>query len=138
MKPLGSIGASTVERHHELLRDHPHKIDAAVMDEGLPGIEDRNVLQDLAKNILLKSHGVSPYPALYGRHRRMMKDVENPAASEVHEGAKDSSMRLREIAVTMLMEATAHDRLRRALKSKAGTPGEQLNLKPGDLPRMLD
>ena len=42
-------------------------------------------------------------------------------------------MRLREIAVSMLMEATAHDRLRRALKSKAGTPGEQLNLKPGDL-----
>ena len=40
--------------------------------------------------------------------------------------------RLREIAIAKLTESTAHDRLRRALKSKAGTPGEKLELKPGD------
>ena len=129
LKPPGNIGASTVERHHELLRDHLHKIDGAVKEEGLPGIEDRHVLQEaiLAKNILLNTHGVSPYLALYGRHSRIMKDFENPTASEVHEGGSTASMRLREIAVAMLMEATAHDRLRRALRSKAGTPGEQLH-----------
>ena len=62
-----------------------------------------------------------------------MKDFENPTASEVHEGGSTASMRLREIAVSMLMEATAYDRLRRALKSKAGTPGERFDLKPGEL-----
>ena len=90
LKPLGNIGASTVERHHELLRDHLHKIDAAVKEEGLPGAEDRKVLQEavLAKNVLLNSHGVPPYLALYERHSRLMKDFENPTASEVHEGGR--------------------------------------------------
>ena len=62
LKPPGSIGASTVERHHEFLRQHLHKIDSAVKDGGLPGIEDRHSRQEavLAENILLNPHGVSP------------------------------------------------------------------------------
>ena len=53
LKPPGNIGASTVERHHELLRDHLHKIDGTVKEEGPPGIEDRHVLQEaiLTKNM---------------------------------------------------------------------------------------
>ena len=32
-----------------------------------------------------------------------------------------------------MMEGTAHDRLQRSLRSEACTPGQQLDLKPGDL-----
>ena len=60
----------------------------------------------LANGMLLNYHAVSPYVRLCGRHNVNVTGFENPAASEVHEGGKDASMRLSEIAVILLMEAS--------------------------------
>ena len=61
LKPPGNIGASTVERHHELLRAHLHKCKGQSQDEGLAGITDIHILREatLAKNVRLNIHGVS-------------------------------------------------------------------------------
>ena len=86
----------------------------------------------MAKNVLLNTHSVSPFMALYGRQPNLLKDFENPTASEVAGGA-DPVQRLREIAISTLLEGTAHDRLQRALRSKSRPAGQSLDLKIGDL-----
>ena len=79
LKPPGNIGASTVERHHELLRHHLHRCKGQAQLEGLPGITDITILREatLAKNVLLNTHGVSPYMALCDRQPNLLKDFEN-------------------------------------------------------------
>ena len=68
-----------------------------------------------------------------GAMRTCSRISKKTNSTEVEDGGRDPVARLREIAVATMMEGTAHDRLQRALRSKAGTPGQQLELKPGDL-----
>ena len=65
IRPTGGIGAATVERHNELLRQAFHRIDAQLTSEGIVFIPEDVVSEALmAKNCLLNVHGQSPYRAL--------------------------------------------------------------------------
>ena len=71
-------------------------------------------------------HGVSPYVALYGRHPGILKEMENAGLSLVDDtlGPHKHATRLRELALTSIIEGISQDRLKQASKTKARTPGE--------------
>ena len=84
--PLGGIGAATVERHNELARQAFHRIDAQLTSEGIVFTPEDVVAEALmAKNCLLNVHGQSPYRAVTGRVPRLLRDFDNPGATEAGE-----------------------------------------------------
>ena len=98
-KPPHNIGASTAERHNELLRVHLHKARGQCVEEGL-NVSVSAILRDavLTKNVMLRVHGVSPYQALYGRTPNLLSEFESPTATEVSEvkyGHDVAALRLR-------------------------------------------
>ena len=117
-----------------------HKIQAQCEQEGL-NVSDEDIVSEahFTKNALLNVHGTTPFQALTGRSPQLLRDFQKTGSTECSEAAPgrpgDMSRpnRLREIAIQSILEGTSKDRLERALKSKARTAGEALELKPGDL-----
>ena len=68
--------ATTVERHHEILRQHVHRILAQTRLEGLiVSVEDVIAEATFAKNALLQCNGATPYVALLGRHPNILSEL---------------------------------------------------------------
>ena len=129
-RPTGGIGAGTVERHHELLRQSLHRIKEQTKEEGLVAT-DGDILSEavMVKNILLNTYGHSPFEALTGRRPNVLKDFETVGTTEAEErddhpkSVAHGVNRLREIACQAIVEGTSKDRITRALKSKARVAG---------------
>ena len=142
IRPTEGIGAATVERHNEILRQSLHRIEEQFTVEGIVFTPEDVIGEALmAKNCLLNVHGVSPYQAVTGRAPRILRDFEAPGTTECGEQEKtgasapigSSPNRMREIALQSILEGTSKDRINRALRSKSRMAGESLNLKNGDL-----
>ena len=134
-KPKGSH-ASIVERHHQIMRDQIHKILAQARLEKIKLDSQRMLAEAVyAKNIMTSVHGVSPYVALYGRYPAILKEMEDSGLSLVDDssGTHKHATRLRELAMSSIIEGVSQDRLRQAARSKARSPGQLLELSTGDL-----
>ena len=125
-KPKGSH-ATVVERHHEILRSQIHKLLAQAKLEKLT-ISPSNMISEAVyvKNILTSVHGVSPYVALYGRYPIILKEMEDAGLSQEDDslGPHRNSTRLREMALTTIVEGISQDRLKRAARSKSRIAGQ--------------
>lgn len=92
-----------------------------------------------AKNVILKCHGDTPYHPLAGRSPVVLSKIEAPGITRDDDttaapGAMSRHVvRLREIAVQSIAEATAKHRLHRALVHPSRRPGESLALTTGGL-----
>ena len=83
IRPTGGIGAATVERHNEILRQSLHRLEETFTTEGIAFVPEDVIAEALmAKNCLLNIHGVSPYQAVTGRAPRILRDFEAPGATE--------------------------------------------------------
>ena len=130
--------ATTVERHHETLRQLIHRIAAQCKQEGLTiSMSDVVAEATIAKNSLLVINGYTPYTAVLGRNPNLLGEFERPSVSAVADnaGGRNSkyAMRLREIAVASMVENSAKERIKRAEAAQTRIASEQLELKPNDL-----
>ena len=139
LRPKGSH-ASTVERHHEILRSQLNKIKAQCTIEQLP-IPFPHLISEavFAKNSLTMIGGYSPYVAVFGVAPRFMLELEEAGQSALTDseggiiGSSRHSVRLREIALEAIVSATAQARIRRAEEGKTRVSAQALDLRVGEL-----
>ena len=138
LRPRGA-SAYMVERHNELIRQTWHRVHCQLIDENLR-VDFKLELAEavFAKNAMMSVDGTTPYHALLGRVPRMLVDFEKPLGasaddSEGVDGASKHVLRLREVALQKMIEATAQSRMSRALNSKTRPASERLELSTGDL-----
>ena len=137
---LKAVGqhASTVERHHEVLRQQLHRLCGQARSEGL-NLAFADLLSEavLAKNALLTVHGTTPYEAVFGRRPTLLAELEVPNVSHVSDSSGGALsrhvVRARELSVQAIVEGTALERIKRAAGSQTRVAGQQLDLHPGDL-----
>ena len=114
--------ATTVERHHETLRQLIHRIAAQLKLEGLP-VNMQDVVSEavVAKNSLLVINGVTPYTAVLGRTPNLLGEYEKASisalADDVGGVTSKHASRLREIAISSIIEHTSKERVQRAQAS---------------------
>ena len=125
--------AQMVERHHELLRQVIHNTEAQLGDEGIAVPFEVIVAECLlAKNVMLTVAGHTPYRAIYGRDPPMLAEFEPTSETQLDDmsggipGYSRHTMRLREMAMQSMTQASAQQRLERALKSKTRVAIQQL------------
>ncbi|CAK0873248.1 unnamed protein product, partial [Prorocentrum cordatum] len=113
--------AQVAERHHKILRRQLHLIDAQCRENDIKTSFARKLAEAAYANNAFQMIGDgTPSKALYGR-------VPRGLAISRH------AQRLREIATTSIIEATAQARMERAAKSRAAPVLEALKLEIGDL-----
>eukprot|EP00959_Pyramimonas_sp_CCMP1952_P373357 7818918-Pyramimonas_sp.AAC.1 len=97
----------------------------------------------MARNQLLNGGGFSPYQALYGRQPAQLQDLDQVSAAPLQDdvgglpGLTRHAHRIRELANTAMVEATAAARVQRALESQTRTSGQGLELQVGDFVDIL-
>jgi len=106
--------------------------------EGLNiGIEDIVSEAVVAKNSMLVINGVTPYTAVLGRSPNLLGEYEKPSVSSLADtvGGELSKhvSRVREIAISSMVEHSSKERIKRAQESQTRVSTEQLELVPNDL-----
>lgn len=135
-RPVGAH-ATTVERHHEILRQTFHRVKTQLQAEGLE-VDDAEIIGEcfFSHNALVVVHGQTPYTALLGRTPHLLAEFENPSVSQVADGLGGTHARhlhrVREICLQQMVEGTAQERIRRAAATQTRPAGELLDLRPGD------
>ena len=79
-------------------------------------------------NCLTHVSGVTPYQVVYGRQPAMLPPLYSETDDLDVEGEPNdrSEARVREIALQTMVEATSQARINRAMRTRAGIPGEVL------------
>ncbi|CAJ1446370.1 unnamed protein product [Effrenium voratum] len=120
-----------VERHNELLRRQLHLIDTQAQNEGLPiGINTLIGEAIYAKNILFTVGNTTPHEAVFGRTPPLLQVMAHDAAAPL---AERDAARIRQIAVSSMIQATAQQKLLIANRAKVRRSAELLELEIGDL-----
>ena len=133
--------AKIVERHHEILRRQLHLVESQGREDGLDVSLTRILAEAVfAKNAWLTIGDGTPYKALYGRVPELFRDFDRAGAQAIDdaEGAGESGLyrhiqRLREINLSSIIQATAADRMKRALDARTTPAIQDLELETGDL-----
>ena len=93
----------------------------------------------LANNLLTSIAGCSPYQAVYGRLPGIMSEFEPQSDLQLDDmgagvpGVSKHHHRLRELALDAMVNATARQRIERAMKARTRVTTESLELKKDDL-----
>ena len=132
--------AYIAERHHSILRDMIHKILGQARSENL-AFEISDVLSEavFCKNIFVNIGGYSPFQAVFGRLPHILADLDTANVSAMDDskggipGISRHAIRLREIAVSSIVQATAQSRMQIAERTKTRLSAEHLDLRSGDL-----
>ncbi|CAK0813698.1 unnamed protein product, partial [Prorocentrum cordatum] len=131
--------AQLVERHHDLVRKIIHRVQAQLAEEGIAMPLEIVIMEcALIKSLLITVAGYSPYQAVHGRLPPLLAEFEPVSDCQIDDqsagipGISRHHHRLREVAIQAMVEMTAKDRLRRALRSKTRAPHEALQLVVGD------
>ena len=123
--------ATTVERHHEVLRRQFHLLDTNALNEGLRASFEAILAECVfAKNILFNLGGSTPYECVFGRVPPLITVVSHEAPDFVDDRDSD---RLRHLSLRCMLQASAEQKARRAAQTKTRRAGELLELEPGDL-----
>lgn len=139
------LHAQMVERHHEILRGLLHKIADQCAAEGIRVTADDILTEAVyAKNAIVTIGGHSPHEAVFvTRPHSLLPDLEEKNISVLGDttgmehGVNRHSLRLREIALGAMVQATAQARMQLADRSRTRRTGEQLDLTVGSLCRHL-
>ena len=115
--------AQMVERHHEVLRQQLHKLEAQATDDGLRvGFEEVLSEAVFVKNILTTVGNHTPFEAVLGRTPPLL----NVLGDQVEMGDDRDAYRLRHAAIESMIQSTAQDRAARAGRHKTRPAGELL------------
>ena len=133
--------AKIVERHQEILRRQFHLVESQCREDGL-GVFLTRILAGavFAKNAWLTVGDGTPDKALYGRIPELFRDFEHTGAQAIDdaEGVGESGLyrrvqRLQDINLSSIIQATAADRMKRALDARTTPAIQDLELETGDL-----
>ena len=130
--------ARLVEKHHDILRVTYFKIVLQAAEEGIQVTEEQALsLAITAKNSLFTVGNSTPMQAVFGRQSPLLPNLDtSPAGLEDESGGTDGHSRgrhrLREWAVQSMVEATAQNRIRRALNTKTRGAVQAQQYTPGD------
>ena len=122
-----------IERHHQVLRNTVRKLVAQAQLEGIPINMDELVDEAVeAKNtIITVKGGVTPQEAVFGVKSPLLPDMsegdaplEDPDGRTVH--------RTREMALQAMIQVTAEERIKGALRSKTRKSTKAENYVHGD------
>jgi hypothetical protein len=110
-----------------------HTIEEQLESEGIQ-VTFKQLLAEaiFAGNCLVNYGGASPYQARTGRTPAMMPDLLGPTRDD-RPGPGRFSLRLREVALQKIIEATALTRINRAMRTVTSAAGEELNYQLGEL-----
>ena len=140
LKPVPKYAhADMIERHHEITRQLCHNVDDKCERQGL-GILRKHLLAEcvFAKNALVSVGGQAPYTAVFGRTPAIMAEFEPTSETQLVDdegglpGISRNHLRMREVAIQIMVDLTAKQRLDRALASKTRVTGEAKEFKQGD------
>ena len=124
--------ARMIERRGAILRHAMHCTEEQLIREGVTVTFPQLLAQALYCGNALVSHGgATPYQARLGTQPRVLPDITMPS-EETDSGPGRSMRRVREVALQRIVEATAIERINRALRTHTTCPGEVRNYKPGD------
>eukprot|EP00971_Amphidinium_carterae_P136086 2696642-Amphidinium_carterae.1 len=118
LRPKGQH-TNQVERHHATVKGVYHRMRSQAAQEGLliPGTE---LLDEafMVKNMMVSVHGVTPYTAVFGRQPPLLREIKSPAIADESEGPVDARHinRIRELALSALVEESAQRRVQMAMK----------------------
>ncbi len=136
-RPPGSK-AWIAERHQQIQRKTFHSIEGQMQKEGIYApVEQTLATVTFAHNALVNTDGSVAYQALYGRTPALLPTFDGATEAERDdrlprgETLARSQARIREIAVTKIVEHTAKDRLRRADHHRTRPALELAKLKVG-------
>ena len=116
--------AQLAERHHEVLRQQLHRLEDQAAEEGVSsGFEEILTESIIAKNSLTSIAGYSPFQAVHGRTLELL-DLS---------AERLPPNRLRELAISSMVEATARERARRAELSNTRPAAELEEYNIGDV-----
>ena len=122
-----------VERHNEILRRQLHLIEDQTNSEGFAASFDMILSEAVfAKNALFQVGNASPYQALFGRVPPLLSVMSEESGENITD--RESS-RLRQIAISTMIQATAEQKAKIASQTKTRRAGELLEL---DLNDMVD
>jgi len=125
-----------VDRRMALQKIAIHKTIDQLKVEGIV-VPFKHILSDtnFAGNCLVTVNSMSPYMALYGRVPALLPDICQANADNEHlqvaPGTIRWTYRLREIAASAMVNASAQSRVERALHASTQPSGETYNLKVG-------
>ena len=120
-----------VERHNEILRRQLHLLEKQATDDGLRVTINTLLGEALyAKNILFRVGNTTPHEAVYGRVPPLLQVLRHDPEAEIEER---DALRLRQAAITAMVQATAMRKLLTANRSKTRAAGELQELAVGDL-----
>ena len=126
--------AHLVERHHEILRQHAHRLKIQCDREGLRITEEQIVNEScFAKNALLTIGRTTPYKSVVGETPNLLQEFEAPTVSQREDPDHLRRARVREISLATMIEVTAGERIKRSLDSQSRPAGETFDYKNGDL-----
>ena len=127
-----------IDRRGALVRGIMHRIISQLKVEKIK--MDIAVILDEAtfcSNALLSVNGCTPYNALYGRVPNILPGIDQPDAMNEDRlnmpGTIRHTHRLREIAVSAMLDETAKVRAQRALQTRTLPAGQLEQFKCGDL-----
>ena len=134
------LHASIVERHHQVVRDMLHKIEGQCEKEKLI-VDDSDILSECcyAKNCMMNVGGFNPITSVLGIKPQVLPDSETTTLSVVDDmiGRLDdpnrACLRLREMSVAAMINATARNRLSVAERTQTRRDGREHEFKLGDL-----
>eukprot|EP00434_Breviolum_minutum_P026800 symbB.v1.2.023686.t2/scaffold2188.1/size86315/1 len=120
-----------VERHNDILRRQLHLIEDQTTSEGFAASFDMILSEAVfAKNALFQVGNSSPYQALFGRVPPLLSVM----SEESEEPMTDTeSARLRQIAISTMIQATAEMKAKIASQTKTRRAGELLELELNDM-----
>ena len=120
-----------VERHNEILRRQLHLIEDQTNSEGFAASFDMILSEAVfAKNALFQVGNSSPYQALFGRVPPLLSVVSEESGEPITD--REAS-RLRQIAISTMIQATAEQKARIASQTKTRRAGELLELELNDM-----
>ena len=116
--------AQLAERRHEVLRQQLHRLEDQAAEEGVSsGFEEILTESNMAKHSLTSIAGYSPFQAVHGRTLELL-DLS---------AERLPPNRLRELAISSMVEATARERARRAELSNTRPAAELEEYNVGDV-----
>jgi hypothetical protein len=125
--------ARMIERRGAILRHAMHCIEEQAEREGIR-LEFKQLLSEaiFAGNSLISHGGATPYNARFGCQPAMLPDL-HALPDDTTAGVGRHMHRMRELALQKIIEATAVERINRAMRTHTTVPGEVLDYREGDL-----
>ena len=126
--------ARMVERRQATMRYVMHKTEDQAKREGVTLEFDILCAEAcFARNALTNVGGATPYNARFGRQPSMLPDILAPPENGTNKLMGRFSYRIREIAIQRMVEATATQRINRAMNTITKLAGQEYQFEPGEL-----